>query len=355
MLNQAFVQLEEIPLDLFSESAVVQEEFSGNTLWMGFGPEALGDVSFFDRNFFHTKKKLYTPAYVIKTNRKDFLNWLAKFNHELELKVIQNFDQQYKNDVTQIKEWIEQNKIQKMVAITCERYAKPVHFNPFSVLYKCLSSMPGTLYGYWDQNYGMIGMTPEPLFVCEQTKCFTFALAGTISTDHEDYQKRLASDPKELSEHQMVIEDIKTKLNAFESETIDIKIEPTQLLSYGTIAHLKTKIYFSTKDLISSFKLVDSLSPTAALGGYPQVSAIALLKKTSHFELLQNERMFGGTVGIQYPGFQQALVAIRNLQWDQNTIWIESGSGIVAESNVNKELVEVQNKRKSVKNAFIVN
>jgi isochorismate synthase EntC len=352
MLSQAFVQLDDIQMDSFFHRAVIQQEFAGDAIWLGFGDDSQGEVTFFNENFFHTKKQSYTPAYVAKTNREDFLKWMQPFKQDFILEVEQNLDHEYLKDVAQIQKWIHQKRIQKMVAITTESYSKPCLFNPITMAYNCLSNMPGTFYSMWDNNFGIVGMTPEPLFVCDKKQCYTFALAGTISTENSNYQETLLQDPKELSEHQMVIDDIKLKLNSTASKTFKIDVEPTQLLNYGTIAHLKTKINFDVSTETNTMGLVETLSPTAALGGFPKVSANSLLKKTQHYKLIGDERFFGGTVGLEYPGFTQALVAIRNIQWNEQKVWIESGSGIVAQSDANKELVEVQNKRNAVKKFF---
>lgn len=375
MFSQAFVQLDEIQsevfLEIFLENGVVQEEFDGSTLWLGYGPEAHGAITFFDMNFFHTQSRNYTPAYIIKTTRLELIEKLRTldFDKVLSLKVLNNYDLQYKEDVEKIKSWINDGTIEKMVAITTESYTHSEKFSPITMIYKCLSSMPGFLYGFWNNDGGIIGMTPEPLFVCNQHKCYTFALAGTISTNEPEFKSILQNDPKEISEHQLVIDDIENKLNGMNSldtnsggmnsndnkkvvkAISDIKIESTELLHFGSIAHLKTRINFSFNS-DKTEELVGALSPTAALGGYPAKASSLRLKNTHHYRFMGEKRFFGGTVGLKYRGYAQGLVAIRNIQWDSLKIWIESGSGIVLESDVDKELQEVQNKREVVKKVF---
>ena len=46
------------------------------------------------------------------------------------------------------------------------------------------------------------------------------------------------------------------------------------------------------------------------------------------------------------------LVAIRNIEWQRQSVRIGAGSGIVAESELEQEFEELRNKREQVKQLF---
>jgi menaquinone-specific isochorismate synthase len=351
MRLQSTIELTDLDWDSFARRGHIQGEFGTDSLWLGYGPEASGEIKFFQFNFFQTDSSQTCPAYVVKTTKEDLLRSLSQHSLNKVHELIHNDDDCYLEDVRQIKNWIGNNEIQKLVAVTKESYHKPESFNPLAYLAKALDKLPGTLYGFWNETYGMMGITPEPLFLYQGNKGFTYALAGTISTNEEQYQQKLLNDPKELNEHQLVIDDLCQKLGPLVE---NVHIEPTEVLDYGNIAHLKTRLNFQLKPLVEVAELVKSLSPSAALGGYPTQLAWDYLKQTQHYTFMEDQRQFGGVVGLQNKDFKQALVAIRNLQWNQEELWIESGSGIVASSQVDKELKEVQKKRDAIKKALLL-
>lgn len=98
-------------------------------------------------------------------------------------------------------------------------------------------------------------------------------------------------------------------------------------------------------------ELASLLGPTAALGGYPQDKAQDFIKSSNYFQK-HSDRKFGGVVGIEKGESAYALVAIRNIQWDKDTYWIESGGGVVKESKVENELAEIRRKRKVIRDIF---
>lgn len=93
------------------------------------------------------------------------------------------------------------------------------------------------------------------------------------------------------------------------------------------------------------------LSPSAALGGYPKLEAKNFLLKSRYHNFFPN-RFFGSVIGTDFGG-PSGLVMIRNLQWRRKEFFIESGVGIVAASELEKELAEISLKRKVVKEHYL--
>ncbi|NCY26051.1 MAG: hypothetical protein EBX37_14775 [Alphaproteobacteria bacterium] len=50
---------------------------------------------------------------------------------------------------------------------------------------------------------------------------------------------------------------------------------------------------------------------------------------------------------------KEFLVSIRNVQWKKNLVFIESGGGVVAESELIKEMEEIHLKRNTIKNYYL--
>lgn len=351
MSNQTFNNLADLDIFSFIKKGAIQSVFNSDIIWLGHGEHVTGEITFLRVNFFKNQCISYTPKYIIKTTISELKEFLATHKIKYQLDIMQNLDNLYFADVEKIKRWITEGKVQKMVAVTTEKYKVPINFSPLTILANLISELQGSLYGNWDSDYGIIGISPEPLYVCEQNKCLTYALAGTISKDETSYQDSLLNDPKEIHEHNLVIDDLTSKLRKISK---NINVGNTETIDFGHLAHLKTNIEFDLDINIDSKGLIDNLAPSAALGGFPADVVSTFYSKTNHYQQMSENRIFGGTIGLEYNGYKQALVMIRNLQWDQNQMWIESGSGIVEKSVASKELEEVRKKRDTIKKALFI-
>lgn len=193
-------------------------------------------------------------------------------------------------------------------------------------------------YGLWFNGAGIIGATPEVLFRTEGEKISTMALAGTSAA--EDIQA-LKSNRKEIHEHQIVVDDINSRLKSFGW----VRQEATKAVKVGSVAHLRTELsVVAHKPEI--LKLIHLLHPTAALGVYPKNYGIRWLQDLPY----QKQRgLFGGP--LLFPISQTesiCLVAIRCLQWSPEGSQVGTGCGIVRESQQSSEWEELLLKRKSI-------
>lgn len=352
MSEQITIHLNDIDHTLFLKEGAIVGKFDSDLIWIGYGKNVgRGSIQFFRSNFFNTKYIQYVPEFVVATTKEELLKWPILQNlPTTEYTKALNLDHEFIQDVCKIKSWIHTRSLKKLVAVTRQCYKTKNSLSLLSLIYQALQSLPGTLYGYWNNSRGMLGMTPELLFSKEGSNYRTFALAGTISKDIPSYKKVLLGNEKEIEEHQLVVTDLKKKLTPLSS---DLAIKDMQVVDYSQMAHIKTEMSFTLNHPMNHKTFINKLSPSAALGGHPFKLAKHFLKKTNHFNFQALERFFGGNVGIQLPDYEQVLVAIRNIQWQEKNLWIESGSGIVQDSIPQNELSEVQEKRKVVEKALL--
>lgn len=261
---------------------------------------------------------------------------------------IKDYDDAFIEDVENCLTWIRDDQmLTKLVTVGAAQYSSN-GIHPISQLSSLRKKLNGYIYGLWFENRGVLGITPEPLFYSTQQGYVTFAVAGTIATELDHFEELILNDSKERLEHNYVIDDIVTKLTPLAK---DIRVGATEVYNFGPIAHLKTPIHFEFEG--DEQKLVKSLSPTSALGGFPSYLCKQYLKRTNYYQLEKEDRFFGGAYGISYPQLGCALVGIRNIFWDQEELTIHSGTGIVQESLVDKEYKEYIRKRKSIEDIFI--
>lgn len=202
---------------------------------------------------------------------------------------------------------------------------------------------PVYAYGFWDQEQGILGVTPELLFrFDESNRLETMACAGTRSL--RDDMSELLKDPKELHEHSLVVQGIRESLSQFG----EISIGERELLRLPNVAHLATQISVKLKQLPDFEIIVRALHPTPALGAFPRKQGMQWLE--SYQQKIDRKR-FGAPVGYVQAKRHQAscYVAIRNAQWDKNSIQIGAGCGVVPASECDREWAEINLKLQAIK------
>ena len=192
----------------------------------------------------------------------------------------------------------------------------------------------GFAYGYWNNKEGLLGVTPEYLFEKKGTSVKTMALAGTGMLSDS-----LMTDPKEVREHQIVVDDLSSQLHAFQ-----FKKSGMYEKTFRDLKHLQTDIQFQGD--LSFLSLVRKLHPTSALGGSPKEKALQWLLKYNH---VVDRKRFGAPFALHFPnGDGFSLTAIRNVQWDQTSMILGAGCGLTAKSKLEKEWQELKWKREWV-------
>lgn len=200
-------------------------------------------------------------------------------------------------------------------------------------------------YGFAYENEGMLGLTPEVLFIKEGLEVKTQAVAGTQKLNGPS----LFLDKKEILEHELVVEDLTTQL----ADLGTLTIEKTEERPAGTLKHLVTDIVLKLREEVDFIDLVKRLHPSAALGGFPRAATKNWLESRGDLRL---RRRFGAPFGWRTPnGDGVCLVAIRNLQWDGDKALIGSGCGVVEGSVAEREWQELALKRNAIVNALKVN
>ncbi len=263
-----------------------------------------------------------------------------------------NFDD-FANSFQRILEKINAGAIDKALPVVFSKAFsdKAPTANEKAYLMKSALQVPSALwvYGFWDDNEGIIGATPEYLFLSNQHGTQSMALAGTCPDKEMGHRPPLLQDQKELHEHQLVVQDIQSRLQRFGR----VQTEPIRELALPGLKHLQTLMHL---DFVpDASELVNDMHPTPALGVSPRSYGYRWMQDLPQ----QQERKWHGGVFLFDVGeFQVALVCIRNMMWtrlNQNTdgpkieLKIGAGCGLVQDSQLEREWGEVLLKINSVK------
>lgn len=302
-------------------------------------------ATIFCKDFFEDEFVFHHSDKYLKISLSELRSCLKEASDDLVVKEMSNNDDVFAQDFHDLKQKIPV-EIKKVVLVTREDYRTN---NPAQLIKhliaKALGLNQGSAYGCWNNDHGIVGCTPETLFEMNQGTLVTEALAGTAKVGQE---AELLNSQKDQTEHQYVIQDLSEKLTSL---GFTLKIAPTETSRFSSIIHLKTKISAETRNTVSALTLCRTLSPTAALGGYPKQSAKDFLKSTQYNKLYP-ERFFGSVIGTEFEG-SAGYVMIRNLQWRGEIFFIESGVGVVEASELAKELSEIRLKRQVVRDYYL--
>ncbi|MCY3410620.1 MAG: isochorismate synthase [Candidatus Heimdallarchaeota archaeon] len=188
-----------------------------------------------------------------------------------------------------------------------------------------------------------LGASPELLVDKTGLEIKTVALAGSIARGNtQDEDKKFASlllnDPKERSEHQIVVERI---LSNFRELGIELNTdEEPRILKLPNIQHLKTIITGRLESDQSLISIVEKLHPTPAVGGKPLETALKLI------QTLEPDRgWYASPIGIIKSVHEgNFVVALRSAKITGSKMTIFAGAGIVEESKPEREWHETKMK-----------
>ncbi|MFT7648342.1 MAG: menaquinone-specific isochorismate synthase [Candidatus Poriferisodalaceae bacterium] len=185
-----------------------------------------------------------------------------------------------------------------------------------------------------------LGASPERLVARAGTSVRTTALAGSRPRDEDPekdaaHRAELLASPKERTEHDIVVDDIRSTLRSAGVE-LDPDVE-TDVLRLRRIQHLFTPISGQLTEVASTLDLVEALHPTPAVAGLPRRASQDWIDKNESFE----RGWYAAPVGWTTPdGTGEFRVALRSAILSPDNITLFAGAGIVNGSVPEQELAE---------------
>ena len=202
---------------------------------------------------------------------------------------------------------------------------------------------------------GMLGATPEMLVRRERGLVTSRVLAGTIRRTGDDAHDlglaaALARSSKDLEEHEYAVRSVADALEPYCS-SMNVPEAPF-VLHLPNVMHLATDVNGVVHDAGggSSLQLAEALHPSAAVGGTPTPTAVALI---AEIEGMDRGRYAGPVGWMDAGGDGEWGIALRSAEVDGATVRLFAGCGIVAESDPEAELAESQAKLVPVRDALL--
>jgi menaquinone-specific isochorismate synthase len=219
----------------------------------------------------------------------------------------------------------------------CSYYIHPT-YNFQAAVADALQSIHAQNFGRGDH---FIGASPERLLTVHQGQLITDALAGSAPRGENAIEdallaNKLLASEKEQREHRAVSDFINQKLRQI---GLNPQNSPSRLLKLSNIQHLWTPIHAKLKPSIHPLEIVAQLHPTPAVAGVPTEIALAQIR---HYETFDRS-LYAAPLGwIDCQNNSEFIVGIRSALIEGDRARLYAGAGIVAGSDPEKELAEIQ-------------
>ena len=199
-------------------------------------------------------------------------------------------------------------------------------------------------------SYSLFGSSPEAQLIVRDGRAKMFPIAGTCprgATPEEDdrFEAALTADPKENSEHVMLVDLARNDLGRSCSEVEVLRFREAE--RYSHVMHLVSCVG-ARVDGATAFEVFRDTFPAGTLSGAPKYRAMQIID-----ELEPVARMtYGGSLGFfSLNGDCIQAIIIRSFLTHGGELISQAGAGIVSGSVPEMELTEVKNKLGALRGA----
>lgn len=276
------------------------------------------------------------PAYSFKRIGEETSN----YSDQEFLKILnQGREHCFKGDVFQI--------------VLSRRFSTAFKGDEFNV-YRALRSVnPSPYLFYFDYgSFKVFGSSPEAQIVVKNKKATIFPIAGTFrrtGNDQDDavLARKLYDDPKENSEHVMLVDLARNDLSR-SSEHVNVEVFK-EIQYYSHVIHLVSKVTGELQQGANPLQLVADTFPAGTLSGAPKYRAMELIDQLENIP----REFYGGAIGyLGFNGDFNHAILIRSFVSENNKLRFQAGAGVVAKSSIPSELQEVSNKLEALRVAL---
>lgn len=213
-------------------------------------------------------------------------------------------------------------------------------------VYRALRSInPSPYLFYFDYgDFKIFGSSPEAQLTIKNNEATIYPIAGTFKRTGNDIldaelAEKLENDPKESAEHVMLVDLARNDLSRH-CKNVEVRAFK-EVQYYSHIIHLVSKVTGQLKPDADPFSIVGDTFPAGTLSGAPKYMAMTLIDKFENGP----RGFYSGAIGFMgFNGDFNHAIMIRSFMSRNNVLHYQAGAGIVADSDSQSELTEVNNK-----------
>jgi anthranilate synthase component I len=239
--------------------------------------------------------------------------------------------------------------------VPSQRWSAPSPVEPFSI-YRGLRAVNPSPYMYFldFEDFQLVGASPEPLLTVSGRRASTRPIAGTrprgatAEADREIAEELLA-DPKERSEHVMLVDLGRNDLGRVcEFGTVEVE-QFMGVETYSHVIHIVSNVAGTLRAEVSAVDALRSMLPAGTLSGAPKVRAMEIIDELEPVK----RGAYGGAVGwLSYTGELDTCICIRTVVVADGVAHVQAGGGTVADARPDYEYEESRSKARGVVRAI---
>ncbi len=256
----------------------------------------------------------------------------------------------YKDAVRYAKEQIRAGEAFQIVV--AQRFQMTTCTDPLSI-YRVLRAGNPSPYMYllrFPDGTDVVGSSPEAHVKVAGGRALMRPIAGSrprgvTAEDDARLAGELLADPKERSEHVMLVDLARNDLSRVcLPDSVDV-VELMQVERYSHIMHIVSMVVADLAPGATAFDALTATFPAGTLSGAPKPRAMEIIE-----ELEPTRRgLYGGVVGyFDVAGDLDSAIAIRTALISNGVAYVQAGAGIVADSDPDAEHEECLNKARAV-------
>lgn len=237
--------------------------------------------------------------------------------------------------------------------VLSRKFRKKFKGDEFNI-YRALRSInPSSYLFYFDYgDFKIFGSSPEAQLTINHNKAIIHPIAGTFrrtgnAIEDQKLALQLSEDPKENAEHVMLVDLARNDLSR---NSKDVKVEEFKEVEfYSHVIHLVSKVSAQLEHGYNPIRIFGDTYPAGTLSGAPKYKAMQIIDANEP----ESRGFYGGAVGIiGFDGSFNHAIFIRSFLSQSNELTYQAGCGIVAKSNPESELQEVNNKLLALRKAI---
>jgi anthranilate synthase component 1 len=235
--------------------------------------------------------------------------------------------------------------------VISQRFSARTEANPFDI-YRALRVLNPSPYMYFLKlgETAVVGSSPELLLKVQGREAFYRPIAGTRprGKDEKEDQRlaaELASDPKELAEHIMLVDLGRNDLGRV-CEYGSVQVERLEFVErYSHVMHLVSTLRGRLRSDVDCFDALAACFPAGTVSGAPKVRAMEIIDE---LEPTRRGIYAGAILYLDFSGNLDSCIAIRTLVVRKGLASVQAGAGLVADSMPDREYQETVNKARAL-------
>ncbi len=253
--------------------------------------------------------------------------------------------QKFVQSVKKAKKYIVEGDI--IQTVISQRWEKKLDTEPFSI-YRALRSVNPSPYMFYLEagDVKLVGSSPEILVKLEGRKATVRPIAGTrprgtSEKDENRLESELLKDEKERAEHIMLVDLGRNDLGRV---CMPGSVKVTELMAierYSHVVHLVSNVEGMLKPGRKATDLLMATFPAGTVTGAPKIRAMEIIEE---IEPVKRGPYAGAAGYFSFQGNMDFCITIRTVFIKGDTVYLQAGAGIVADSVPEREYTETENK-----------